>query len=213
MHLQHLPPTRYVSGCGRNDDPYLPHVGLGMAATRETKYTVCTYCRVTITPYKKLLEHVTAAHRGKRPFECLQCGRTFTQQAHRDAHLRIHTGERPYVCDKCGDSFKQSGHLQRHKRRYHEPLCQLPFKCDKCSSTFAQKWDLDMHDLAHHKKGLEARPYECHKCGCAFTQPSNLKRHLKGVDCTANCKCEECGQNFSSAGHLRLHMSNVHSQS
>ena len=118
MHLQCLPPTRYVSGCGRNDDPYLPHVGLGsigMAATRETKYTVCTYCRVTITPYKKLLEHVTAAHRGKRPFECLQCGRTFTQQAHRDAHLRIHTGERPYVCDKCGDSFKQSGHPQRHK--------------------------------------------------------------------------------------------------
>ena len=68
MHLQCLPPTRYASGCGRNDDPYLPHVGLGsigMAATRETKYTVCTYCRVTITPYKKLLEHVTAAHRGK----------------------------------------------------------------------------------------------------------------------------------------------------
>ena len=70
-----------------------------------------------------------------------------------------------------------------------------------------------MHDLAHHKKGLEARLYECHKCGRAFTQPSNLKRRLKRVDCTANCKCEECGQNFSSAGHLRLHMSNVHSKS
>jgi hypothetical protein len=29
-----------------------------------------------ITSYKKVLEHVAAAHRGKHPFECLQCRRT-----------------------------------------------------------------------------------------------------------------------------------------
>ena len=71
-------------------------------ATKYYKYTVCTYC-----PYDKLCEHVQQVHKGvERPFECHQRGRIFSQQAHRNAHIRAHMGERPCVCDKYGDSFK-----------------------------------------------------------------------------------------------------------
>ena len=41
--------------------------------TKYSKYTVCTYCRVTITPYNKLCEHVHQIHKGAEcPFECHQ---------------------------------------------------------------------------------------------------------------------------------------------
>ena len=61
-----------------------------------------------------------------RLFQCQDCEKSFTQQAHLSIHQvfyfnkRKHTGERPYVCgfQGCSKSFTQLGNLKTHERKH-----------------------------------------------------------------------------------------------
>jgi uncharacterized Zn-finger protein len=61
-----------------------------------------------------------------RLFQCQDCEKSFTQQAHLSIHQvfyfnkRKHTGERPYVCgfQACSKSFTQLGNLKTHERKH-----------------------------------------------------------------------------------------------
>uniref|UniRef100_A0A452GX35 C2H2-type domain-containing protein n=1 Tax=Gopherus agassizii TaxID=38772 RepID=A0A452GX35_9SAUR len=70
-----------------------------------------------------LLKH-QRAHMGERPYNCLECGKHFSNFSYLISHRRIHTGERPYKCPDCGKSF--SSDLISH-RRIHTG--ERPYKC------------------------------------------------------------------------------------
>ncbi|NXR64991.1 ZN180 protein, partial [Rhadina sibilatrix] len=50
------------------------------------------------------------------PYECGQCGKSFSWISHLIPHRHIHTGERPYECPQCEKRFTQSSHLTKHQR-------------------------------------------------------------------------------------------------
>ncbi|NWH71570.1 ZN790 protein, partial [Piaya cayana] len=38
----------------------------------------------------------------EKPYECPECGKSFTRSSNRDAHQRLHRGDRGHRCGHCG---------------------------------------------------------------------------------------------------------------
>ena len=86
--------------------------------TQKKRRYQCERCDKVCRSVGALKVHV-AVHFTVKPFECLDCGKGFSQKINMEYHRRIHSGENSFQCDLCPEAFAQGTNLKTHKKKKH----------------------------------------------------------------------------------------------
>ncbi|XP_039618208.1 zinc finger protein 208-like [Polypterus senegalus] len=141
-------------------------------------------------------DHLSQAQ--QKLYQCLECGKRFTQIDTLHIHTRIHSAEKPYCCSEGGKQFASNNSLQYHRTIHTR---EKPYCCSECDKQFTTASYLQVHKRIHTGE----KPYCCSECGKRFNCTSNLQKHKRIHTGIKPYHCSECGKGLVSSKSLKKH--------
>ncbi|XP_055615118.1 zinc finger protein 485-like [Toxorhynchites rutilus septentrionalis] len=158
----------------------------------------CPHCPKTFRHHSALKLHIRS-HTGEQPFICSHCPKAFTKASSLQVHIRIHTDERPYSCPHCPKALRDCTALKVHIRTH---TGERPYSCPHCPKTFKDATGLQGHIRTH----TDERPYSCPHCLKAFRQLTALKQHIRTHTDEYPYPCPHCPKAFKHLPTLKEHI-------
>lgn len=111
----------------------------------------CDLCNRKFGTNYNLKVHQQLVHKGLVLFKCDICeNKSFASNAVLKVHMMAHKGERPYNCIDCNKAFSQCEGLRLHNKRHHNIGCDEKFVCKYCQREFILSSYLKRHTRKMH---------------------------------------------------------------
>ena len=188
-----------VQGCG--SEFLFRHDFHNHERTHESK-SECDECGKNMAP-RHLPTHIKIAHRGEKPYACMEMGCTekFSGAPGLADHGRTAHGQPKLKCkfDGCGLEFSGYEDLRNHQRNHSR------IKCTECGKSVRKK------DMVNHMRCVHQgeRPFECKIDGCdkKFSGKIRVADHMRSVHGSPKLRCSigECTAEFVYKKQLLVH--------
>ena len=147
--------------------------------------------------------------RKKKSYDCLSCGKKFTQSSNLCQHISaVHEKKTPFKCELCDRSFKAKAVLMKHHRSIHvEPKVikeKISYDCIHCEKKFNRSNNLKQHVSAVHE---EKKPFKCELCDASFKAKAPLNNHQSSFHHSKPMPftCKHCKEGFTRKDRWQKH--------
>ena len=179
---------------------------------------ICNDCGAALCKNSHLQDHIIGVHFNLKPFECLQCKKSFTNITKLRYHIENKHQSSSNIdfsglkCNDCG-AFYNSGHkhyLKAHIDEAHKKLNK--FECEYCNASFSQKVHLQDHlDRIHDFHKNPTNNFSCSQCETSFENMQHREDHINTVHLKIKpYKCIHCEMSFSQMFRKKQHVNNNH---